>query len=131
MYARVENGIITFLIPDKEYEQIGNKEDFAHINDNIEIPADIETDNGVPKYLYDNGNFNLRSDVDISNATLENKKKVIRRQREQEFSKYLDRSQYFFETLTETQHEELRAWRQSWLDATETFIIPERPNWLN
>lgn len=55
----------------------------------------------------------------------------IRQQRQREFTKYLDRSPYFFETLTETQHEELRAWRQSWLDATETFIIPERPNWLN
>lgn len=130
MYARVENDIIAYLISDEEYETIGNKEDFAHINANAEIPEVLETVNGIPKYLYDNGDFKLRSDLDISDATLENQKQMIRRQRQQEFALYLDRSPLFYSELTEEQLTELKAWREAWKNAPETLEIPTRPDWL-
>lgn len=130
MYARVENDIIAYLISDEEYETICNKEDFAHINDTAEIPNGLETENGIPKYLYNDGDFKLRSDLDISDATLEHQRQMIRRQRQQEFALYLDRSPMFYNELTEEQLTELKAWREAWKNAPETLEIPTRPDWL-
>lgn len=54
----------------------------------------------------------------------------IRRQRQQEFALYLDRSPLFYSELTEEQLTELKAWREAWKNAPETLEIPTRPDWL-
>lgn len=41
-----------------------------------------------------------------------------------------NRSQLWYNHLTEQQKQELDAWYQAWLDVTETKIIPEKPEWL-
>ena len=42
----------------------------------------------------------------------------------------VNRGKIWYDTLTEEQIEELRTWYNAWLDATETKIIPEKPEWL-
>ena len=53
----------------------------------------------------------------------------LRQRRESECFTVCDRP-LWLETLTETQLSELRAWRQAWLNVTDTLQIPARPNWL-
>lgn len=43
----------------------------------------------------------------------------------------VNRGQVWYNTLTENQKQELQIWYQSWLDAPETLIIPNKPSWLN
>lgn len=46
------------------------------------------------------------------------------------FSIIDNRSQLWYNHLTEEQKQELNTWYQAWLDVTETKIIPEKPEWL-
>lgn len=54
----------------------------------------------------------------------------IRVRRENECFKICDRSIFWYESLTQSQLEELKNWRNAWLDATTTLVIPEKPEWL-
>lgn len=42
----------------------------------------------------------------------------------------INRGSLWYDTLTDSQKEELKTWYKAWLDVTETKIIPERPIWL-
>lgn len=54
----------------------------------------------------------------------------IRSQREYMFKRYIDRSPLWYEGLTTEQEAELRTWRQAWLNAPATLVIPTKPEWL-
>ena len=54
----------------------------------------------------------------------------IRSRRESECFSIINRGELWYKHLTEEQIEELDTWYQSWLDAPETLIIPEKPEWL-
>lgn len=56
---------------------------------------------------------------------------VIRVRRDVEcFSVIDNRSPLWYKHLSEERKNELDAWYEAWLVATETKIIPEKPNWL-
>lgn len=54
----------------------------------------------------------------------------LRAKRDDECFSVVDRGSLWYETLTDTQKEELKVWHQAWLNVTETKIIPEKPSWL-
>lgn len=54
----------------------------------------------------------------------------LRNQRQYHCFPYINRGELWYETLSETEVEELDAWYKAWLDVTETFVIPEKPVWL-
>lgn len=43
----------------------------------------------------------------------------------------VDRSELWYNDLTDAQYKELKDWRRAWLDVTETMIVPVTPKWLN
>ena len=53
-----------------------------------------------------------------------------RRRREKKCFPLINRGQLWYDTLTEVQKEELRAWYKAWLDVTVTFAEPVPPAWL-
>lgn len=56
---------------------------------------------------------------------------VIRLRRDVECFNLIDnRSQLWFSHLSEERKQEINAWYEAWLSATETKIIPEKPEWL-
>jgi hypothetical protein len=63
--------------------------------------------------------------------TSEELKMQLRAKRVTECFKYINRGELWYSNLTEEQKEELRQWYQSWLDVTETLVVPQKPNWLN
>lgn len=52
------------------------------------------------------------------------------RRRETECFSVINRGQFWYDTLSEKQTEELRNWYRSWLDGTEKLAVPEKPAWL-
>ena len=128
MYARVENDIIAYLISDEEYETICNKEDFKPIKRRAAIPERLENEYGVSMYTYKDGGFELRSDIDSAITSVQ--QQDIRKRREKECFPVINRGSLWYEKLSEEQDAELREWYQTWLDAPETGVIPDRPLWL-
>lgn len=54
----------------------------------------------------------------------------IRRKRESECFSICDRAVWFY-SLTEEQKAEVQHWRQAWLDAPETGVMPVKPVWID
>lgn len=55
---------------------------------------------------------------------------TLRQQRETECFPVINRGALWYETLTDTQKNELRVWYRAWLDVTETLEAPKKPDWL-
>ena len=73
-------------------------------------------------WRYINGEFVLESLMDENS---------LRERRQRECFSILDnRSQLWWNKLTEIQREEIEAWYEAWLKVTETKVIPEKPSWL-
>lgn len=54
----------------------------------------------------------------------------LRRQRETECFPIINRGKLWYDTLTAEEREELKAWYVTWLNVTETFVVPDKPAWL-
>lgn len=57
----------------------------------------------------------------------------LRQRREHECFSVINRGNawYLINVNTEDRQLELQEWYQSWLDVTETKVIPEKPEWIN
>lgn len=55
----------------------------------------------------------------------------IRKRRETECFRYVDRNQIWKDSLTAEQKSELVTWYLAWLEAPETLNVPEKPTWLD
>lgn len=55
---------------------------------------------------------------------------LLRQRREEECFSVINRGSLWYDTLTDSQKEELKVWYKAWLDVTETKIVPEKPVWL-
>ena len=69
-------------------------------------------------------------DYDNSQELLKKELDDLRQQRETECFSIINRGKLWYDNLTEEQLIELQTWYKSWLDVTETKIIPEKPNWI-
>ena len=56
---------------------------------------------------------------------IEAQKNEIRYRREKKCFPIINRGQFWYDTLTESQKMEIREWYQAWLDAPQTGIEPE------
>lgn len=96
--------------------------------DDIEIEVSDETYSKISfipftkNWRYVDGDFVLEDLFD--NDFLK-----LRRQKEC-FNIIDNRSQMWYNHLTQEQKNELDIWYQAWLDVTETHIIPVKPEWL-
>ena len=54
----------------------------------------------------------------------------LRYRREEECFSIINRGQLWYNNLTAEQYDALQVWYKTWLDVTETKMIPEKPNWL-
>lgn len=80
-------------------------------------------------YKYENRQFILDEDKKIK-YELELKKTNIRVDRNNICFPIINRGVLWYNMISEQQRNELNNWYQQWLDAPETLIIPETPNWI-
>lgn len=59
----------------------------------------------------------------------EDQRGSIRYRRVKECFEIVDRP-LWLESLTEKQRAEIKAWYQSWLDAPDTLVVPEKPSFI-
>lgn len=56
---------------------------------------------------------------------------ILRRLRTNRVFPIINRSNMWFNSLTQQQKNELQIWYQAWLDVTDTLVVPDRPAWLD
>jgi hypothetical protein len=54
----------------------------------------------------------------------------LRERRKTECFSYIDRSKFWYDSLTPAQLTELSAFYEAWLEVTDTLEVPEKPSWL-
>lgn len=69
--------------------------------------------------------------VDTIPRTIEEQKNIIRRLRANRVFPIINRSAFWFNSLTERKKQDIQDWYQEWLDAPDNLVIPERPSWLD
>ena len=60
----------------------------------------------------------------------ESTKNYYRERRALECFPIINRGELWYKRLTDEQKKELDSWYKDWLDITETFQIPEMPEWI-
>ena len=96
----------------------------------VEEPDDMQ-DFEVHFYCYKVEDGKLKKDSEkFEQYKILNLQTEIRARRERECFSIIDRSLFWYEGLSDEQNYELRQWYEAWLDAPETFKIPEKPEWL-
>ena len=120
MEVTVENDYVT------SYALIGSIEGGIE----VDAPEDLE-------YFQDHfESYKLVNNTLVYDASAETHFEYVRLQqeirelRQQECFSVIDRSKLWYDTLTDSQLQELRIWYDLWLKATDTLIIPEKPTWL-
>jgi hypothetical protein len=88
---------------------------WAKVIDRPTIPAHEAYDEKVKRWVYHKYSI----------------EELIRVKREKECFPIINRGQAWYNLLSYDQRQELDKWYIAWLNATETGIIPEKPEWLN
>lgn len=112
---------------------------YLHANDSDYCEGDFETvsDDFLTEhflthrkcYRYKDGK--LEYDESHEQSVIEEEKKNhIRLLREQECFPFINRGWLWYQELSASNLLELTKWYKAWLDATETYIIPDKPKWL-
>jgi hypothetical protein len=57
-------------------------------------------------------------------------KNALRQLRERECYPIINRGNLWYDTLLDYQKVELQNWYKAWLDVTETFVVPKKPDWV-
>jgi hypothetical protein len=78
------------------------------------------------KIVFNEGRYN----IETQRKSEEEAKEAIRERRAVECFAVIDRSPLWYSRLTAEQYDELMEWYLAWLDAPETGVMPEKPEWL-
>lgn len=97
----------------------------------VELPCDsiFEFVTKHKNYYYRDGQLIL--DTERQNQqNIQDHQTRLRGRREKECFRVINRGQLWYATLTVQQLGDLADWYKAWLDVTDTFIVPEMPDWL-
>ena len=104
------------------------------LNDIEDLPNDcitIQCENGFYTPKWDGEKWiegKSQSEIDqINNDVL---LIDIRQRRETECFSVVNRGKLWYDTLTDDQKIELNNWYQEWLNATDTLLPPDKPDWI-
>lgn len=103
-----------------------------HSDIRFEISNDlIPADWNLNAFNYYWNGKKLIFDADRKNKIAQEEKLLgLRQKREQECFSIINRGQFWYDTLTRNQKQELKYWYEAWLDVTNTMEIPTKPEWL-
>jgi hypothetical protein len=96
----------------------------------ISMPSDLDHFTAhFTAYKVQDGDAVFDEEKELAN-TQEEAVSEYRKRRENECFSVINRGQLWYDTLSDTQKEELNKWYRAWLDGTDTLIIPQKPSWL-
>lgn len=120
MQIYIDNDYVT------TYAEVGELVDGIEVN----TPQDLDhfkTHYQAYKVIEDELVFDENKEAELE---LEAEKDMLRRLREVECFSVVDRSIFWYNSLTQEQQAELKTWYDEWLVVTETLVIPTKPAWL-
>ena len=121
MQVLLENGYVV------SYAIVGE------LNDSIEVDFSEEDlphfEENYLAYRYD-GEKLVFDEEKAEDLKLESKREEIRKHRSEICFPIVNRGGLWYDLLTEEEKADLLDWYQAWLDATETMIEPDMPEWL-
>ena len=113
-------------------DQIIEENNYIQIDEeyyNSLMQSNIDYTDG--KYKFDkNTKKIIETEEEIPKYYINRRKSEIRGMREMFVFPIINRGQAWYWTLSEKQTAELKEWYNAWLDATDTGIIPDTPEWL-
>lgn len=97
----------------------------------LELPNDLfeHFSENFGAYRCDN-NVLYFDETKYGNIKEDEVKEELRARREQECFPIINRGKLWYDSLTSDNIAELDVWYKSWLDVTDTKIVPNRPEWL-
>lgn len=97
----------------------------------VNAPADMEFfELNFRAYKCGVDNSLVLDEQKLRDLNYDEKVEELRQRREVECFSIVDRSKLWYDSLTPYQISELKKWYDAWLQVTETFKVPERPEWL-
>lgn len=120
MQVVIDNGYVM------SYAIIGDIEGGINISDPNNLPH-FEEHYQAYKIVNDELVFDEIKYSQIERESIQNE---LREQRQIECFSIIDRSKFWYDSLTQEQMSELYEWYEAWLNVTETLQIPEKPDWL-
>lgn len=103
----------------------------SEVASDVEIPGSVEVDElpedfdmNFSHYYMVNGSL-VKNENYISEADRDE----IRYRRDSECFAIVDRP-LWLQSLSQSQMDEIIEWRKAWLDAPNTAVIPEKPEWI-
>ena len=116
-------------IPEKEYVlDTDTLEVIPDSSDQYEFDPKFEFENAVCYKLQNN--FLVYDEQKAQLQTYNKNNEDFRMRRAMECFPIINRGQLWYESLSNSQREELKNWYQSWLDVTETQVVPQKPAWI-
>jgi hypothetical protein len=116
-----DNGFVS------SYATIGNILDSIEVDETLIDLQDFEEN--FEAYYYENGTL-IKSYIKEEELVIEKQKEELRMLRQRDCFLIINRGQLWYNSLTEEQLNELNIWYKSWLDVTDTLVIPTKPSWL-
>jgi len=112
----------------QDYAIIG---EFGYPSVVVDSPSDFDDfEKNYRSYYLSEDNKLRKNDDKCAEIEDENMLGTLRSQREKDCFPYVNRGYLWYSKLTDEQKEELGVWYQTWLDVTETKVVPEKPEWL-
>lgn len=116
-------------IPEKEYVlDTDTLEVIPDSSDQYEFDPKFEFENAVCYKLQNN--FLVYDEQKAQLQTYNKNNEDFRMRRAMECFPIINRGQLWYESLSNSQRDELKNWYQSWLDVTETQVVPQKPAWI-
>lgn len=108
------------------YALIGNLGDEVEVDD----PEDLEFfEPNFEAFRVESGKLIYDEDKSKEIARIRTIENLTSRRISECFN-VINRSQLWYNTLSEDQKAELQVWYQAWLDVTDTLVVPTKPDWL-
>lgn len=104
----------------------------AELENGIEVETPEDVDSFIDMfraYRYENDTLLLDQEK-LAELNSEKISDELRKKRQRVCFPYINRGELWYSRLSDEQTQELSTWYQSWLDVTETKIVPETPEWL-
>jgi hypothetical protein len=97
------------------------------IREDITIKLKNQTQTSLSKLVDAYNNFSFRNRYKDEKEVEYN----LRKLRHFTCFPVVDRGTFWYNELSDEQYEELKRWRQDWLDVTITYVVPVTPSWIN
>lgn len=125
--------MIEVVLTNEGYVSLFNLDvDQTYMQNSILVEDDVDREHFITNSIFYKIDNNHLVFDENKKAEADHKFRIntIRMRRQSECFSVVDRSQLWYNSLTNEQKAELQEWYEAWLVAPDTLVIPTKPDWL-